>query len=97
MTPPARASQVVQAPPPGRRRSPSSRVFRVTLAMSEYELYCMREIASRRGLLFRVATKDGPKPQENGTGSPLLRTMSLEDIVAEYEALRASGAIRSQE
>lgn len=96
MTPSAAAAQGVrvQAAPPGRRRSAASRVLRVTLAVTEYERVCMREIAARQGILRRVATRTGPKVQENGTGSQVLRTMSLEQVVAEYERLQAAGEIK---
>lgn len=88
------SAQVTPLPPAGRRRSQASLVYRVNLPVSGYELDCLREIASRHGILRRVATREGAKPQENFTGAPLLRTMSLEAVVAEYEKLRAAGEVK---
>lgn len=65
---------------------------RASLALTTYERRALRGVARARGvLLFHVATAPGERYPTTGSGYALLRTMSLGDIVAEYEKLKAEG------
>lgn len=72
---------------------------RVSLAITNYESEALEALARHRGqVVYTVAT--GPSQAytsvsrpEKITGAVLLRRMSLREVIAEYERLKAEGKI----
>lgn len=84
----------------GRPRATSAQKMgeRATLAITEYEDKALRVVARHRKLiLFNVATspkqgfQSATPAHQAPRGTALLRIMSLAQVVAEYEQLKADG------
>lgn len=73
-------------------RASSGRTQRVSLACSGYEVEALRAVAIYRGILQPTAPMRGDR-NLRGTGGQLLRILSLQDVVTEYERLVAEGKI----
>jgi hypothetical protein len=86
------SGQEARTPEP-RRQFHDSRLERVTLACTGYEIKAIRGVAIQRGVIPAVATRRGRRVKARAVGAILLRTMSLQAIVEEYERLLAAGEI----
>lgn len=82
-----------QAPEDARRQYHDSRLERLTLACTRYELQAVRRVAIYLGVIPKVATRGGKRAKSRHVGAILLRTRSLNAIVAEYERLKAAGEL----
>ena len=76
----------------GRKRSGPKYGARITLPCTVYEREALVAVAVHRGIVPQVAT-EGAKSARKGVGANLLRVLSLQDTVAEYERLKAEGKI----
>ena len=77
----------------GRKRSGPKYTARITLPCTVYERQALQHVAAHRGVVPMVATASAADAEHKGVGAILLRVLSLNDIVAEYERLKADGKV----